>query len=146
MTTSLDPTLDGAQRAEERRARTRALEKEITELNAHLDAAMYRWLKLVAEVDRDRLWGGDGLASCAHWLDWKCGINIATAREKVRVARALDSLPRISEAFRKGEVSYSKVRAMSRVANAQTEERAKRRSSSTTGDLSSTTGTRTARS
>ena len=83
---------------------------------------MYRWLKLVAEVDRDELWSGDGLASCAHWLDWKCGINIATAREKVRVARALDSLPRISEAFRKGEVSYSKVRAMSRVANAQTEE------------------------
>ncbi|MDZ7841647.1 MAG: DUF222 domain-containing protein [Gammaproteobacteria bacterium] len=54
--------------------------------------------------------------SCAHWLSWKCGINLGAAREKVRVAHALENLPRISEAFRTGRVSFSKVRAMTRVA------------------------------
>jgi hypothetical protein len=102
-----------------------ALGKEITELCAHIHAATYRLLCLIGEFDRREGWaegGGGGVLSCAHWLNWKCGIALGAAREKVRVARALGDLPLISEAFRKGEISYSKVRAMTRVADAENEE------------------------
>ncbi len=71
---------------------------------------------MIAEFDRREGWGGIGIRSCAHWLTWKCGIDLVTAREKVRVARALDALPGISDAMRRGELSYSKVRAMTRIA------------------------------
>jgi len=60
--------------------------------------------------------------SCAHWLNWKCGVGLNAAREKVRVARALEDLPRIAAAFAAGELSYSKVRAMTRVATPESEE------------------------
>ncbi len=62
------------------------------------------------------------MASCAHWLQWQCGTNIGTAREKVRVARALPALPKISKSFSQGRISYSKVRAMTRVATPKNEE------------------------
>jgi hypothetical protein len=98
------------------------LENQITELAAHIDAAIFRLLELVREYDECEGWGGKGLISCAHWLNWKCGIDMGTAREKVRVAHALKVLPQISQAFRHGQVSYSKVRAMTRVATAKNEE------------------------
>ena len=98
-----------------------ALEHQITELAAHIHAATYRLLCLIAEFDRRNGWAHWGILSCAHWLNWKCGIGLVAARNKVRVARSLESLPKISEAFRKGEVSYSKVRAMTRVATAENE-------------------------
>ena len=98
------------------------LEDQITELAAHIHAATFRLLELVREYDECEGWGGKGLISCAHWLNWKCGIDIGTAREKVRVAHALKGLPQISQAFRHGRVSYSKVRAMTRVATAKNEE------------------------
>ena len=98
------------------------LEDQITELAAHIHAATYRLLRLVAELDRRAPYGAWGIKSCAHWLNWKCGIGLVAAREKVRVARALDALPRICAAFEKGEVSYSKVRAMTRIANADNED------------------------
>ena len=79
------------------------------------------YLELIREYDDAHGWCGPGLNSCAHWLNWKCGINIGAAREKVRVAHALKELPRISEKFRRGEVSYSKVRAMTRVATEKNE-------------------------
>ena len=60
--------------------------------------------------------------SCAHWLNWKCGVALGAAREKVRVARALENLPKISAAMARGELSYSKVRAITRVAGAETED------------------------
>lgn len=62
------------------------------------------------------------MRSCAHWLNWKCGISLNAAREKLRVAHALADLPRISASFAQGEISYSKVRAMTRVATAENEE------------------------
>jgi hypothetical protein len=98
------------------------LEDQITELAAHIHAATFRLLELVREYDECEGWGGKGLISCAHWLNWKCGIDMGTAREKVRVAHALKVLPQISQAFRHGQVSYSKVRAMTRVATAKNEE------------------------
>ena len=93
--------------------RAEQLEHEITELCAQLNAGTYRLLELIVELDEQKPWGMWGLNSCAHWLNWKCGIGLVAAREKVRVAHALVGLPKISEAFRKGEVSYSKVRALS---------------------------------
>jgi len=97
------------------------LENQITELAAHIHAATYRLLELIREYDDSHGWTGPGMNSCAHWLNWKCGINLGAAREKVRVAHALEALPKISEKFRLGEVSYSKVRAMTRVANEDNE-------------------------
>jgi len=93
------------------------LESHITELAAHIHAATYRLLVLIAEFDRREGWGGEGVRSMAHWLNWKCGIGMNAAREKVRVAHALEALPKIAECFSRGELSYSKVRAMTRVAN-----------------------------
>jgi len=95
---------------------------EITALCGHIYAKTYRLLELIREFDEKGYWELPGLCSTAHWLNWQCGIGMNAAREKVRVARALPDLPKISEAFRKGEVSYSKVRAMTRVADADNED------------------------
>ena len=69
------------------------LETQITQLTAHIHAATYRLLELIREYDDSQAWFGPGLSSCAHWLNWKCGINLGAAREKVRVAHALQHLP-----------------------------------------------------
>jgi hypothetical protein len=99
------------------------LESEITELAGHLNAASHRWLVLVAEFDRREGWADGGFTrSCAQWLAWKCGIDRGAAREKLRVARALEGLPAIGAAMAQGRLSYSKVRALSRVATAATEQ------------------------
>ena len=96
------------------------LGEAIAELSAHIDAATYRLLCMIAEFDRQEGWS-EGFKSCAHWLSWRVGWVLNTARERVRVARALQDLPHISEALRKGEVSYSKVRAMTRIAREDNE-------------------------
>jgi hypothetical protein len=92
------------------------LETKITELWGYLNAATARFLALVAEFDREEAYARHGLANTAQWLNWQCGIGANAAREKVRVARALEQLPEIADAFAKGELSYSKVRAMTRTA------------------------------
>jgi len=98
------------------------LEAQITELAGQLNAANYRWLTLIAEFDRRKGWGDGKLASCAHWLNFKCGLNLGAAREKVRVAHALAGLPKIAASMGRGELSYSKVRALTRVACEATED------------------------
>lgn len=99
-----------------------ALEHELTTLAGHLNAANYRFLTLLAEFDRRGGHVGWGLLSCAHWLSWKCGIGLVAARDKVRVARALETLPKVSDAMRRGTLSYCKARAITRVATPQNEE------------------------
>ena len=98
------------------------LEAQITELAGHLNAANYRWLTLIGEFDRRNGWGDGKLHSCAHWLNFKCGLNLGAARERVRVAHALEGLPKIAASMARGELSYSKVRALTRVACQATEE------------------------
>ncbi len=93
---------------------------EIAELSAHLEAATARLLHLIREFDARGGWG-NGFRSCAEWLSWRVGLDLGAAREKVRVARALGELPRIVEALARGEISYSKVRALTRVATPETE-------------------------
>src|SRR5919197_3233010 len=91
------------------------IERELTQLASHIHAATCRWLGLVAEFDRREGWATWGCRSCAHWISWRCSIALVAAREHVRVARRLEELPLIRAAFLRGELSYSKVRALSRV-------------------------------
>src|SRR5206468_12122126 len=95
---------------------------EIAELSAHLDAATARLLDLIREFDAREGWN-TGFRSCAAWLSWRVGLDLGAAREKVRVARALGTLPRLAQALAHGELSYAKVRALTRVATPETEER-----------------------
>ncbi len=95
---------------------------EIAELSAHLDAATARLLALIREFDARGGWN-TGFRSCAEWLGWRVGLDKGAAREWVRVARALGTLPRLTEALSRGELSYSKVRALTRVATPETEAR-----------------------
>ena len=95
---------------------------EIAELSAHLEAATARLLELIRAFDARDGWN-TGFRSCAHWLAWRVGMDLGAARERVRVARALGALPRLAEALSRGELSYAKVRALTRVATPETEER-----------------------
>ena len=106
----------------ERIAETERIGDEIAELSAHLEAAGAHLLDLIREFDARGGWN-HGFRSCAHWLAWRVGMDLGAARERVRVARALSSLPRLREALARGELSYAKVRALTRVATSETEER-----------------------
>jgi 5-methylcytosine-specific restriction endonuclease McrA len=95
---------------------------EIAELSAHLEAATARLLHLIREFDARNGWN-TGFHSCAEWLSWRVGLDLGAAREKVRVARALGALPQLAQALARGELSYAKVRALTRVATPETEVR-----------------------
>ena len=99
---------------------TDALGEEIAALAARLHAATYELLVLVREFDARTGWG-NGFASCAHWLHWRTGIALGAAREKVRVAHALATLPRVSITMQRGAISYAKVRALTRIATPENE-------------------------
>jgi hypothetical protein len=95
---------------------------EIAELSAHLDAAIARLLALIRAFDARGGWN-TGFRSCAHWLSWRVGLDLGAARERVRVARALGTLPLLAGALARGELSYAKVRALTRVATPEIEAR-----------------------
>ena len=115
MTTASPAAQPAATRAED-------LAAEITELSAYLYAATYRLLVLIHEFDRNNCWECLGMASCAHWLNFKCGIGIHADRKKVRVVNALADLPTMSESFKRGQLSYSKVHSMTRITNDENED------------------------
>ncbi|MCY4556427.1 MAG: DUF222 domain-containing protein [Chloroflexi bacterium] len=93
--------------------------EEIATLAARIDAATYELLVLIRKFDEQEGWNC-GFLSCAHWLTWRIGLAPNAARERVRVARALAELPLMSDAMRRGELSYSKVRALTRIARPDT--------------------------
>src|SRR5256884_9395159 len=95
---------------------------EIAELSAHLEAATAHLLELIREFDARAGWN-TGFRSCAAWLAWRVGLDPGAARERVRVAHALGTLPLLARALARGELSYAKVRALTRVATPETEER-----------------------
>jgi hypothetical protein len=97
------------------------LELEIASLSSHLDAATHRLLECIRRFDEALGWHEQGALSCANWLAWRLGWDLATAREKVRVARALGKLPAMDEALRAARLSYAKVRALTRVATPENE-------------------------
>jgi hypothetical protein len=97
------------------------LGEEIASLSAHLDAATHHLLECIRLFDDAGGWHDTGAFSCAHWLAWRLGWDPATAREKVRVARALGRLPAVDAALCSGTLSYAKVRALTRVATPENE-------------------------
>jgi hypothetical protein len=107
--------------AAETDASTERLEAEICTLAANIAAAEARLLSLIAEYDRRQGWAAWGCRSCAHWLAWKCGIGKHAAREKIRVGHALTELPLTRAAFERGELSFSQVRAITRIATPHNE-------------------------
>jgi hypothetical protein len=98
------------------------LDRGIVNLAARINTATYELLVLVRQFDERAGWLQWGLSNCAEWLHYRCDLNMSTAREKVRVAHALKVLPAISSAFSSGELSYSKVRPLTRVAGADNED------------------------
>jgi len=117
------PALDSAlSRAVDHERSIDELDAAIGRLVRQMNADSYRMLVLVREFD-DRLgWMKWSCKSCAEWLAWRCGFSLSAAREKVRTAQALRGLPKISAAFAEGRLSYTKVRALTRVAHAQDED------------------------
>jgi uncharacterized protein DUF222 len=97
------------------------LEDELAELASHIYAGTCRWLELVAELDRRCGWADSGCGSCAEWIAWRCALLPRAAREHVRVACRLSELPLVHAAFARGELSYAKVRALTRVADERSE-------------------------
>src|SRR5439155_18425680 len=106
----------------ERVAELDRLGDQIAELSAHLEAATGHLLALIREFDARGGWN-TGFRSCAAWLAWRVGLDLGAARERVRVARALGTLPLLAQALACGELSYAKVRALTRVATPETEAR-----------------------
>ena len=98
-----------------------ALGEQIAEMSAHIDAAMHRLLTAIREFDIASGWHVQGALSCAHWLAWRVGWDLRTARERVRVARKLAELPMVDEELRRGAMSYSQARAITPVATAEME-------------------------
>jgi len=96
------------------------LQDELATMAAHIYAGTCRFLELLAEIEARGSWG-PGSGSCAEWLAWRCGLLPRTAREHVRVARRLRELPLIRAAFADGQLSYAKVRALTRVAEPESE-------------------------
>ncbi|HUH14164.1 MAG TPA: DUF222 domain-containing protein [Longimicrobiales bacterium] len=94
---------------------------EIRTLAAHIHAANHHLLTLIARFDALRGWEPGGFRSCAHWLSYNTGIDLGSAREHVRVAHALEELPETSASMARGELSFSKVRALTRVAEPESE-------------------------
>ena len=97
-----------------------ALGDRIAELSARIQAATWELLSLIRQFDDRNGWAG--CTSCAEWLGWRTGLAPGAAREHVRVARTLADLPKLSDAMRRGRVSYSKMRAVTRVATPETED------------------------
>jgi hypothetical protein len=97
------------------------LEAQICELAGHVAAATCRFLVLLGDFDARRGWASWEMTSCAAWLSWKCQLTAGTAREHVRVARALRDLPVIRAGFAAGRLSYAKVRALTRIATPGTD-------------------------
>ena len=98
------------------------LDRNILTLCNRINIATYELLVLIREFDERCGWLKWGMRNCAEWLAWRCDFSMTTSLEKVRVAHALKTLPAISGAFASGELSYSKVRALTRVANLQNED------------------------
>lgn len=98
------------------------LEDDIIGLSKRINAGEYEFLVLLREFDLRQGWKAYHFTHCAEWLNMKCGIHPGTGREKVRVARALWDLPRMSSSFESGDLSYSKARSMTRLATPQNEQ------------------------
>ena len=101
---------------------TERLETDLECWSADMSAAEARWLVWLGEYDHRGGWKHWGVQTAGHWVSWRCGISLHAAQEKVRVAKALRDLPRLTAAFCEGRLSFSKVRAVTRVATPHDED------------------------
>src|SRR5262249_56248679 len=92
-----------------------ALGDRIAETSATLDATIHRLLVDLRAFDAAKGWARHGALTLAHWLNWRCGISLGPAREKVRVAHALCRLPLIDEALRLVQATFSQLRPPTRL-------------------------------
>jgi len=98
------------------------LDRNIVSIASRINAATYELLVLIRQFDERAGWLQWGLGNCAEWLHWRCDLSMSAAREKVRVAHALKMLPAIASSFSSGELSYSKVRPLTRAARTDNED------------------------
>ncbi|WP_041940048.1 HNH endonuclease [Frankia alni] len=119
---SADPAASSALGVDVESASLGEVEEVICRWAGRIAAATCAWLLAVAAFDRRQGWSGMGLGSCAHWLSWRCGIGLRTAREQVATGHALERLPAIRAAFAAGTLSYAKVRAVTRIADEHSEQ------------------------
>ena len=98
------------------------LDRAIANLSARIDAACYEQLVLIRQFDQRGGWVKWAFPNCTEWLAWRCDLSLSAAREKVRVAHALKTLPAIAARFAAGYLSYTKVRALTRVTHSENEE------------------------
>ena len=98
------------------------LEARIASFAASANAAQYRLLEAIGEFDALDGWCAAGCSSYAEWLSYRIGMTLGPARERVRVARALRELPSISAEMKSGQLSWCKVRAITRVATPESDE------------------------
>ncbi len=115
------------------RARIDDLADQIALCAARIDAALHQLLTYIRRFDELKGWAKQGTKSCAHWLSWRIGLGLVAAREKVRVAHALAGLPQTDAALSRGELSYAKVRAITRVATPKNEDLLLHQARGTTG-------------
>jgi hypothetical protein len=92
------------------------LEAELLNLASRVAASRCRWLQLLGRFNRGKQWRRLGFRSCAHWLRARMGLSRRAADEQLRIARALEDLPLLTDRFSAGTISYAKVRAITRVA------------------------------
>jgi Domain of unknown function (DUF222)/HNH endonuclease len=119
--TTSDPTSDLPDGASPADLPLELIERQIESLAARITADSARWLELVGEFDRREGWGGSGCRSTSEWIAWRCAVSPRAARENVRVARKLLELPLLQAGFARGELSYSKIRVLTRVADDESE-------------------------
>lgn len=100
------------------------IEAEIRAIANAMARSKAQFLRLLGAFDARDGWTATGALSCAHWLAELLDIELCTAREQVRTARALRGLPRVREAFEAGGLSYAKVRQLTRVATPENEHEA----------------------
>jgi len=98
-----------------------SLRAAVVEAGRQWAAGHYELVRLTVALDESQEWAYDGAPSCAHWVAEALDIEVCTAREWLRIGRALAQLPEIDRAFEQGRLSYTKVRALTRVAKSETE-------------------------
>jgi hypothetical protein len=112
--------MSAAEEIEQRQLETLAMGHKLVALAGELAAMECEWLATLWEFNLRGGWADGGEVSCADWLVSKCGLSPVTAREKIRVAHELSRRPAIRAAFAAGMLSYTKVRAITRI-NAEEE-------------------------
>lgn len=104
------------------RAEIEELDVAIGRLSRQMNACNYQLLVLIREFDERAGWLKWGCTDAVAWLRWRCDLSANAARDKLRVAHALKTLPAMSSAFKRGVLSYSKVRSLTRIANQSNEQ------------------------